>query len=141
MDSVKTVIICSLLFQLINSSVIYPNIYVFQIQLSNCCKPDENAVHEQIEPCHQASPATEQPPPSPPPRIANESLCNQYADCFAKRGFKDCQCRCKVGYAGDGFHCGLDSDLDGWPDDRLDCGSLRCKPVCFHLKLIENAFI
>lgn len=30
-------------------------------------------------------------------------------------------CECDVGYAGDGNHCALDSDMDGRPDVDLDC--------------------
>ena len=29
--------------------------------------------------------------------------------------------QCKTGFAGDGIACGYDSDLDGWPDDQLNC--------------------
>ncbi|KAG7257235.1 hypothetical protein CRUP_017261 [Coryphaenoides rupestris] len=31
------------------------------------------------------------------------------------------QCSCAVGYAGDGFLCADDSDLDGWPNHALTC--------------------
>ena len=36
-------------------------------------------------------------------------------------------CECDVGYAGDGYHCGLDSDMDGIPDINLDCSGSECK--------------
>ena len=36
-------------------------------------------------------------------------------------------CECDVGYAGDGKHCGLDSDMDGRPDVDLDCEDPQCK--------------
>ena len=36
-------------------------------------------------------------------------------------------CECDVGYAGDGEHCGLDSDMDGRPDVDLDCEDPQCK--------------
>ena len=35
--------------------------------------------------------------------------------------------QCKVGWAGDGKICGIDSDLDSWPDQSLSCSSPRCR--------------
>lgn len=35
--------------------------------------------------------------------------------------------QCKVGWAGDGKMCGIDSDLDSWPDVALGCGHPRCR--------------
>lgn len=32
-----------------------------------------------------------------------------------------------MGWAGDGYHCGIDSDLDGWPDKNLECSDKRCR--------------
>lgn len=37
------------------------------------------------------------------------------------------RCKCKVGWAGDGFHCGPDRDLDGWADFDLGCADSRCR--------------
>lgn len=31
------------------------------------------------------------------------------------------QCRCKIGFAGDGRMCAPDRDIDGWPDYALPC--------------------
>ena len=37
-------------------------------------------------------------------------------------------CTCTAGYAGDGFHCGNDTDADGIPDYALLCsGRKSCK--------------
>lgn len=36
-------------------------------------------------------------------------------------------CKCKLGYAGDGYHCGIDSDIDGFPDKSLECSDKRCR--------------
>lgn len=36
-------------------------------------------------------------------------------------------CKCKVGFAGDGFHCGGDRDLDGWPDQDMECIHPSCR--------------
>lgn len=37
------------------------------------------------------------------------------------------RCKCKVGWAGDGHHCAIDKDLDGWPDFDLGCTDPRCR--------------
>ena len=37
--------------------------------------------------------------------------------------------QCKPGYAGNGFHCGDDSDADGIPDKALPCSGDVCKAV------------
>lgn len=58
--------------------------------------------------------------------------------------------KCKVGWAGNGFVCGRDSDLDGFPDERINCNDPTCFPVrnlgflrvslCQHLYFRKNSF-
>lgn len=55
------------------------------------------------------------------------TLCDGNADCELRRGLSRYQCRCRVGWAGDGKTCGPDRDLDGWPDYDLSCTGPRCK--------------
>ncbi|XP_063626860.1 cartilage oligomeric matrix protein-like [Cydia splendana] len=37
------------------------------------------------------------------------------------------KCVCAMGYTGNGTVCGRDSDLDGYPDQQLNCSETRCK--------------
>ncbi|RWS08915.1 cartilage oligomeric matrix protein-like protein [Dinothrombium tinctorium] len=55
------------------------------------------------------------------------TVCDGNAECFLRRGYVQYSCKCKVGFAGDGRICGLDSDLDSWPDEPLKCSHLKCK--------------
>jgi len=50
--------------------------------------------------------------------------CHANAGCVVARGKTFCQC--DVGFAGNGKLCGIDSDLDGFPDETLDCTDLQC---------------
>ncbi|XP_038078580.1 thrombospondin-1-like isoform X1 [Patiria miniata] len=57
------------------------------------------------------------------PCAEGTSSCHIDARCIFYGPYSDPQygCKCKTGFAGDGVHCGYDSDLDGWPDEQLDC--------------------
>lgn len=37
--------------------------------------------------------------------------------------------QCKVGYGGNGKYCGVDTDMDGIPDDKLPCQDRLCMKV------------
>ncbi|XP_076182349.1 thrombospondin [Ptiloglossa arizonensis] len=54
-----------------------------------------------------------------------KTVCDVNADCIC---FDEdlYACRCQVGWAGDGFVCGLDKDSDGIPDVNLRCQDRRC---------------
>lgn len=54
------------------------------------------------------------------------TICDRNANCRSL-GARRFGCQCKVGFAGDGFYCGGDKDLDGWPDRDLGCPSPLCR--------------
>lgn len=54
------------------------------------------------------------------------TVCDKNAICRSIGG-RRYGCKCKVGFAGDGFFCGSDRDLDGWPDQDLRCPSMMCR--------------
>jgi len=56
----------------------------------------------------------------------NSVNCHENAKCIVVRNKAYCQC--DVGYGGNGFLCGHDSDLDGFADEALDCDDIECSP-------------
>lgn len=54
------------------------------------------------------------------------SPCSSHAECFVANTDQKYACACNFGYAGNGFVCGEDSDLDGYPDDSLLCNDKKC---------------
>ena len=37
--------------------------------------------------------------------------------------------QCGIGYAGDGVSCGRDTDIDGTPDEEIECNEIQCRKV------------
>ncbi|CAK8686124.1 unnamed protein product [Clavelina lepadiformis] len=58
-------------------------------------------------------------------RFGGGQPCHTRATCEMRR--QDAICACRVGWAGDGYLCGEDSDLDGFPDVALSCSDEHCK--------------
>ncbi|XP_078280015.1 cartilage oligomeric matrix protein [Rhinoraja longicauda] len=51
--------------------------------------------------------------------------CHQAAQCImAQNGHISCVC--EIGWAGNGYVCGPDTDIDGFPDTTLDCQGTNC---------------
>ena len=46
--------------------------------------------------------------------------CNVSATCVST-GRRQYACQCNQGYTGNGMHCALDTDADGWPDKGFPC--------------------
>jgi len=61
-------------------------------------------------------------------KAKGEELCGPNAECISRSKDTHYDCQCKPGYAGNGFHCGDDSDSDGIPDKKLPCGGKECQP-------------
>ncbi|XP_075466990.1 cartilage oligomeric matrix protein [Ascaphus truei] len=54
------------------------------------------------------------------------SKCHEKADCVIERD-GTIACVCAVGWAGNGLICGKDTDIDGFPDEKLRCSDAKCK--------------
>ncbi|XP_071968461.1 cartilage oligomeric matrix protein [Engystomops pustulosus] len=54
------------------------------------------------------------------------SKCHENADCIMESD-GSIACVCKVGWAGNGLICAKDTDIDGFPDEKLRCSDLKCK--------------
>ncbi|KAJ6669807.1 hypothetical protein lerEdw1_000356 [Lerista edwardsae] len=52
--------------------------------------------------------------------------CSIHAQCTETRE-SDISCICGIGWAGDGFVCGKDIDIDGYPDEELPCSAESCR--------------
>lgn len=47
---------------------------------------------------------------------------------FRPGGFH-CSSQCGIGWAGNGYLCGKDTDIDGYPDEKLKCKDSNCRKV------------
>ncbi|KAK6468076.1 thrombospondin-4-like [Huso huso] len=54
------------------------------------------------------------------------SPCHRNAQCIPQRDGA-VTCTCGVGWAGNGFMCGEDTDIDGFPDEKLPCPETPCQ--------------
>ncbi|KAJ7986974.1 hypothetical protein DPEC_G00333930 [Dallia pectoralis] len=71
-----------------------------------------------------------------PDRSCGNSLtnpCDINARCIHERD-GSISCQCGVGWAGNGYLCGKDTDIDGYPDEKLKCKDVLCrKDNCVHV--------
>lgn len=75
----------------------------------------------------------------------NTHTCHKYAECIYLGLSSEVlyKCVCAVGFAGDGSLCGEDSDLDGWPNNRLPCkqnATYHCEKVRYLLQRELKSF-
>uniref|UniRef100_A0A8C2K475 Cartilage oligomeric matrix protein n=2 Tax=Cyprinus carpio TaxID=7962 RepID=A0A8C2K475_CYPCA len=68
------------------------------------CKPERSCGNGQPNPCHAS------------------------AECIVHRDGQ-IECACGVGWAGNGYLCGTDTDIDGFPDEKLECVERNCAKV------------
>uniref|UniRef100_A0A673XQH6 Si:ch211-43f4.1 n=1 Tax=Salmo trutta TaxID=8032 RepID=A0A673XQH6_SALTR len=65
------------------------------------CKPERACGKGQLNPCHASG------------------------ECIVQRDGK-IECQCGVGWAGNGYFCSSDIDIDGFPDEKLECTERNC---------------
>lgn len=56
------------------------------------------------------------------------TLCFVFSDAFNHGGFHSSS-QCGIGWAGNGYLCGKDTDIDGYPDEKLKCKDSNCRKV------------
>ncbi|XP_072904312.1 thrombospondin-4a [Hemitrygon akajei] len=64
-----------------------------------------------------------------PQKSCNNKLlnpCHANAQCFLERD-GIISCICGIGWAGNGYICGKDTDIDGYPDQELRCPDMSCR--------------
>ncbi|TMS07980.1 Thrombospondin-4 [Larimichthys crocea] len=52
--------------------------------------------------------------------------CDINAQCILERD-GSITCQCGIGWAGNGYLCGKDTDIDGYPDEKLKCKDINCR--------------
>nr|AAH95593.1 Thrombospondin 4b [Danio rerio] len=55
-----------------------------------------------------------------------QNPCDPNAQCTEERD-GTITCQCGIGWAGNGYLCGKDTDIDGYPDERLRCRDPTCR--------------
>uniref|UniRef100_A0A671QEW8 Thrombospondin-4-B n=1 Tax=Sinocyclocheilus anshuiensis TaxID=1608454 RepID=A0A671QEW8_9TELE len=55
-----------------------------------------------------------------------QNPCNPNAKCTEERD-GTITCQCGIGWAGNGYLCGKDTDIDGYPDEKLRCRDPTCR--------------
>ncbi|XP_023658917.1 thrombospondin-4a [Paramormyrops kingsleyae] len=61
-----------------------------------------------------------------PQQTCQENTCDSNAQCTVERD-GTISCMCGIGWAGNGYVCGKDTDIDGYPDRKLNCKDPNCK--------------
>uniref|UniRef100_A0A673MCL6 Thrombospondin-4-B-like n=1 Tax=Sinocyclocheilus rhinocerous TaxID=307959 RepID=A0A673MCL6_9TELE len=55
-----------------------------------------------------------------------QNPCDSNAQCIEERD-GTITCQCGIGWAGNGYLCGKDTDIDGYPDEKLRCRDPTCR--------------